>query len=78
MKVFKAVCILLIIGQYLDLYEQIFPSVMHHAVFGIIEIGFFIGFAGLFTFITTKALASAPLIPMNHPYLEESIYHHVH
>ncbi len=77
-KVLKAICVLLIIGQYLDLYEQIFPGVMHHVVFGLIEVGFFIGFAGLFTFITARALASAPLIPMNHPYLEESIHHHVH
>lgn len=78
MKILKAVCILLMVGQYLDLYEQIFPAVMHHAVFGITEIGFFLGFAGLFTFTVTKALAAAPLIPMNHPYLEESLYHHVH
>lgn len=77
-KVVKAVCILLIIGQYIDLYEQIFPAVIHHAVFGITEIGFFMGFAGLFTFIFSKALAAAPLIPSNHPYLEESLYHHVH
>jgi hypothetical protein len=76
--VLKALCILLIVGQYLDLYEQIFPGVIHYAIFGIVEIGFFLGFSGLFTFITAKALASAPLIPMNHPYLEESIHHHVH
>lgn len=77
-RILQAVCILLIFGQYLDLYDQIFPGVMHHAVFGIPEIGFFLGFAGLFTFLTAKALSSAPLIPMNHPYLEESLYHHVH
>lgn len=77
-KVVKAVCILLIIGQYIDLYDQVFPSIFTHSVFGIIEIGFFLGFAGLFTFITSRALASAPLIPQNHPYIEESLYHHVH
>lgn len=77
-RIVKAVCFLLIIGQYIDLYDQIFPAVIHHAQFGIIEIGFFLGFGGLFTFIVTKALAAVPLIPMNHPYLEESIYHHVH
>ncbi len=77
-KVLQAVCILLIAGQYLDLYEQIFPGVMHHAVFGLPEIGCFLGFTGLFTFITARALSSAPLIPLNHPYLEESLYHHVH
>jgi hypothetical protein len=73
-----ALCILLIFGQYIDLYEQIFPGILHHAVFGIPEIGFFIGFAGLFIFIVSKALAAAQLIPTNHPYIEESIYHHVH
>ncbi|HLN52971.1 MAG TPA: hypothetical protein VK212_04635 [Lentimicrobium sp.] len=77
-KVLQAVCILLIIGHYIDLYDQIFPGVLHYAVFGIPEIGFFLGFAGLFTFICAKALSAAPLIPLNHPYLEESIYHHVH
>ncbi len=77
-KVLKAICILLIAGQYLDLYEQIFAGVVHHPLFGITEIGFFLGFSGLFIFITARALASAPVIPMNHPYLEESLEHHVH
>ncbi len=77
-KVLKAICILLIVGQYLDLYEQIFAGVVHHPLFGITEIGFFLGFSGLFILITGKALAAAPVIPMNHPYLEESLYHHVH
>lgn len=77
-KIMKAVCFLLIVGQYLDLYEQIMPAITHNAVFGLTEIGFFMGFAGLFTFVVTRALASAPLIPSNHPYLEESLYHHVH
>lgn len=77
-NILKALCILLIFGQYLDLYEQIFPGVLHQAVFGIHEIGFFLGFAGLFIFLCSKAMAGAPLIPTKHPYLEESIYHHVH
>jgi hypothetical protein len=76
-RIMKAVCILLIVGQYIDLYEQIFAAVLHKAVFGPIEVGFFLGFTGLFTFIFTRALSSAPLIPLNHPYLEESLYHHV-
>lgn len=77
-NVLKYVAILLIAGQYLDLYEQIFPTVLHHVVFGLPEIGFFAGFAGLFLFIFGKALASAPLVPKNHPYLEESLHHHLH
>ena len=78
MKVVMAICILLIAGQYIDLYEQIFPGVVHAPVFGLTEIGFFVGFAGLFLFIFGKALAAAALVPEKHPYLEESLQHHVH
>jgi len=77
-NIVKSICILLIAGQYIDLYEQIFPGVLGAPVFGIIEIGFFAGFAGLFALVFGKALASADLIPRNHPYLEESLHHHLH
>ncbi len=77
-KVVKWIAIMLIAGQYLDLYDQIIPGVLHAPVFGIIEIGFFIGFAGLFVYIFARALSSVALIPKNHPYLDESLHHHVH
>lgn len=77
-QVVKAICILLIAGQYIDLYEQIFPGLLHAPVFGIIEIGFFAGFAGLFVLVVSHTLAAASLIPRNHPYLQESLQHHVH
>lgn len=77
-NIVKAICILLIAGQYIDLYEQIFPGILGAPVFGFIEIGFFAGFAGLFALVFGKALASADLIPRNHPYLEESLHHHLH
>jgi hypothetical protein len=77
-KVVKGVAILLIGGQYLDLYEQIIPGILHKPIFGIHEIGFFIGFAGLFVYIFARVLSSVPLIPKNHPYLDESLQHHLH
>ncbi|MFH1121681.1 MAG: quinol:cytochrome C oxidoreductase [Bacteroidota bacterium] len=76
--VVKALAIILIAGQYIDLYEQIFPAILHAPVFGLIEVGFFAGFAGLFALVFGKALAGADLIPHNHPYLEESLHHHLH
>jgi hypothetical protein len=76
--VVKGVAILLIGGQYLDLYEQIIPGILHKPIFGIHEIGFFIGFAGLFVYIFARVLSSVPLIPKNHPYLDESLQHHLH
>ena len=70
------VIILLIIGQYVELYYQIWPVTVHEAKFGLIEVGTFLGFAGLFTLVVITWLGKANLIPKNHPYLEESIHHH--
>jgi hypothetical protein len=76
-KVVVPIVILLIIGQWIDLYLQIFPGVTGKAHLGIVEIGTFLGFAGLFAFVVSRALASAPLVPRNHPYLEECVEHHI-
>jgi len=72
------ICILLLVGLYTDIFEQIMPDVTTRPQFGLIEIGVFAGVAGLFLFAFSKALAKAPLIAKNHPYLEESIHHHIH
>ena len=69
------VIIFLIIGQYLDLYLQIIPGTARRLVFGWIEAGMFLGYAGLFALVVGKALSNARLIPSNHPYLEESLDH---
>ena len=72
------ICILLLLGLYTDIFEQIMPDVTKSPQFGIIEIGLFAGLAGLFLFAFGKALSKAPIIAKNHPYLEESIHHHIH
>ncbi len=77
-NVVYAICILLLVGLYTDIYEQVMPDFLKSPSFGIIEIGVLAGMAGLFLFVFSKALAKAPLIPKNHPYLEESIHHHIH
>jgi len=70
------VIILLMIGQYTELYYIIWPATVGDAKFGLLEIGTFVGYTGLFSFIVATYLAKASLIPKNHPYLEESIAHH--
>ena len=70
------VIILLMIGQYTELYYIIWPATVHAAKFGLLEIGCFIGFLGLFSLVTAKTLEKASLVPKNHPYLEESLAHH--
>ena len=72
------VIIALIAGQYVDLFEQIMPVTMGDYKIGFVEVGTFIGFAGLFSYMFMRTLSSASLIPENHPYLEESLYHEEH
>ena len=75
-KVFMLpVIIVMMIGQYTELYYYIWPAVVHGAKFGILEIGTYMGFLGLFALVVTNTLSKASLVPRNHPYLEESIYH---
>jgi hypothetical protein len=72
------VCILLLCGHWLDYYMMIMPgTVAEHRGFGIIEIGTALGFAGLFAFLMMTQLSKKPLVPSNHPFLEESLHHHI-
>ncbi len=77
-KVVKYMAILLLAGMWIEQYELVMPGITKTPHFGVIEIGSIIGFAGLFMFIVGRTLSKAPLIPRNHPYFEESLYHHVH
>lgn len=44
---------------------------------GLLELGTFIGFLGLFFFVSLYSLSKAALVPKNDPYLDESLHHHV-
>lgn len=72
------ITIVLLFGLFTDIFEQVMPLITTTPKIGIIEIGIFAGLAGLFIFVVIKALVKAPLIPKNHPYLDESIHHHIH
>ncbi len=65
----------LIIGQYVEQFLQIVPGVTGQLQFGFIEVGSFIGFAGLFMLVVFTALSQAKIIPVHHPYLQESLEH---
>lgn len=63
----------LIVGQWVELYMSIMPNTIESHSISYIEIGSFIGFAGLFALVVAWSLSRITLVPKNHPYLQESI-----
>ncbi len=62
----------LLIGQYIEIYNAVVAETVHKVVFGYLEIGIFIGFAGIFMLVGAISLSKYPLVAKNHPYLMES------
>lgn len=86
-KVVKGICLWLLVGRWVDLYQMIWPGVlgtMHHSGQGshetsmitILEFLIPCGFIGVFLFVVFKALEKAPLLPKHSPLLQESLSHH--
>jgi hypothetical protein len=73
--VLSIACVMLI-GFWIELFVEIMPGVTGLPQIGFIEIGIYLGFAGLFALVAGASLSRAALIPQNHPFLEESIHHH--
>ncbi|MEJ8758258.1 quinol:cytochrome C oxidoreductase [Pontibacter sp. H259] len=78
MIMLKIVTIAILIGHWLDFYLMMMPGTMRgDAGIGFIEIGTTLIFLGIFLVTFTKGLTKASLVPVNHPFVEESIHHHV-
>jgi len=70
--------IIILIGHWLDVFMMVMPAtVKGHWHLGWIEIGMAMGFLGLLLFVVHRALAKAPLTVQKHPYLEETLHHHI-
>lgn len=75
-KLFIPVAAIVLIGHWNDLFQMIMPGTMFEkGTIGLLEIGFFALFAGLFLLVVFRSLSKANLVPLNHPYLEESVSH---
>ncbi|MCI4668638.1 MAG: hypothetical protein MRZ79_10930 [Bacteroidia bacterium] len=73
---FLPIGIVMLYGHWHDLYNLIMPGAMRDQWgIGLVEIGAFLAFAGLFIFVVFTALSRANLYAKHHPYMEES-YHH--
>ncbi len=78
MKTLAIVCSIVLFGHWLDLYIAVFPGTLtHEGVFGPMEIGMFLMFLGIFGFLVLNKLSQRSLVAEHHPYLEESLHHHV-
>jgi hypothetical protein len=69
--------VLIIFGHWMDFNQMVMASVSRdHVTFGWLDIGIAALFVGLIIFLVGRALAKAPLLAKNHPFLKESIIHH--
>lgn len=76
--ILMTVCFIIILGHWTDVFMLVTPGSMgEYGGIGLIEVGLFLLFAGLFTYIVLNTLTKAPLMPKNHPYLDESKHHEI-
>jgi len=72
------VALILVVGHWNDVYLMVMPGAIGSAAaIGLLEIGMFLFFLGLFVYWVLVALTKRSLIAVNHPYIEESAYHDV-
>ncbi len=68
--------IVLMGGQWIELYMSIMPDTADAHNITYIEVGTFLGYLALFALVVAWSLSRMPLIAKNHPYLPESLEHH--
>jgi hypothetical protein len=70
--------IVILIGHWLDVYMMVAAgSLGANAKVGFLEIGMALLIAGIFIRVVLTNLSKAPLTPVNHPFLDESIHHEI-
>ncbi len=70
--------VLILIFHWCDTYLLVMPgTVSGNWNIGLLEIGMFLLFLGFFTYWILRSLSKAPLLAKNHPFLEESLHHHI-
>ena len=68
--------VIILLGHWLDVYIMVSAgSLGANAQLGLLELGMLLLMAGVFIFLLLKNLAKAPLMPANHPFLDESMHH---
>ncbi|MBI4125874.1 MAG: molybdopterin oxidoreductase [Deltaproteobacteria bacterium] len=63
-------------AQWLDIYWMVFPAHFDKPVFGFMEIGMFLGFAGIFSLCVGGFLKRVSTVAVKDPWLEQCLHHH--
>ena len=70
--------LIILTGHWLDVFIMISAgSLGANATIGLIEIGMALMVLGAFVFVILRNLTKAPLTPVNHPFLDESVHHDI-
>ncbi|MEN9302517.1 MAG: hypothetical protein RL264_946 [Bacteroidota bacterium] len=70
--------LIILVGHWVDTYIMVSAGSMGSAAkIGALEIGMAILFVGVFMYLILHNLTKAPLTPVNHPFLDESIHHEI-
>ena len=78
MSMLKVVTPIVILGHWFDFYNMITPGVMKgEGGFGFLELGLLMIFLAAFLYIVLNALSKVQLVAKNHPFMPESMNHHI-
>jgi len=70
--------LVILIGHWMDVYIMVSAgSLGVNAKLGFLEVGMALLLAGSFIYVILNNLTKAPLTPVNHPFLDESIHHEI-
>jgi hypothetical protein len=76
--ILTTVGLVILAGHWLDVYIMISAgSLGANAKIGFLEVGMAVLVAGCFIYVILNNLTKAPLTPVNHPFLDESIHHEI-
>lgn len=78
-KIMLYMAVVILLGHWLDLYIMVMPTVFGEMpTFGIWEIGPMLAVLSIFFWLVLKRLSKGNLVPVNDPYLVESLPEHAH
>ncbi len=77
-RTLKIISVVIILGHWLDWFIQVMPgTVKGNWGIDLPEVGAFLLFAGIISYSAMWSLSKLPLRVSDHPFMEESLHHHI-